>query len=81
LKPRAIPSITGIWSAAIRMLGIPGGIIYDRQYHRIFLHIARIERRYVVVLPLQGRSSWTATMSAAIDLALGQIAPENVDGG
>ena len=31
--------------------GDPWCVIYDQQHHRIVLHIARIERRYVVVWP------------------------------
>src|SRR4051812_30592731 len=31
--------------------GDPWCVIYDQQHHRIVLHIARIDRRYVVVWP------------------------------
>ena len=34
--------------------GDPWCVIYDQQHHRIVLHIARIERRYVVVWPSRG---------------------------
>ena len=39
--------------------GDPWCVIYDQQHHRIVLHIARIERRYVVVWPREGPSSHT----------------------
>ncbi len=53
--------------------GDPWCIIYDRRYQRIVLHIARIDRRYIVVFPLEGRSAWTVTMTAAVGLAIMQI--------
>jgi len=43
---------------------------YDREHHRIILHIARIERQYVVVWPREQRSAKTAIMALAIDMAL-----------
>ena len=39
--------------------GDPWCVIYDEQHHRIVLHIARIERRYVVVWPWESRSAET----------------------
>ncbi len=54
--------------------GDPWCIIYDRQEHRIVLHVARIERRYVVVWPSLKRSMKTATINAAVDIAMSEIA-------
>ena len=53
--------------------GDPWCIVYDRQRHRIMLHIARIDRRYVVVWPPLQRSMTTATMERAIDIALSEL--------
>jgi hypothetical protein len=53
--------------------GDPWCVVYDRDQHRIILHIARLERRYVVVWPSRERSASRATMAATIDLALEQI--------
>jgi hypothetical protein len=39
-------------------------------HHRIILHIARIERQYVVVWPREQRSAKTAIMALAVDMAL-----------
>jgi hypothetical protein len=50
----------------------PWCVIYDRHEHRIVLHIARIDRRYVVVWPSQ-RSVNMATMNAAVDKALAEL--------
>jgi hypothetical protein len=47
--------------------------IYDQQDHRIVLHIARIERRYVVVWPRAGRSAETSSMTAAVEMALERL--------
>jgi hypothetical protein len=38
-------------------IGDPWCIVYDREYRRIILHIARIERQYVVVWPREQRSA------------------------
>jgi hypothetical protein len=50
--------------------GDPWTIIYDRTEERIIVHIARINRRYIVVFPMHARSHWTATLRSAIDIAL-----------
>jgi hypothetical protein len=50
--------------------GDPWCIIYDRWRQWVVLHIARIERRYVVVWPREQRSEKTAIMAVAIDIAL-----------
>jgi hypothetical protein len=47
--------------------GDPWCVLYD-QDHRVVLHLARIDRRYVIVWPLEHRSIKTATLEAAIDM-------------
>ena len=51
--------------------GDPWCVIYDRREHCIVLHIARIDRRYVVVWPRRRRS--VNTMKAAVDMALADL--------
>jgi len=51
-------------------VGDPWCVVYDREHHRIILHIARIESQYVVVWPREQRSAKTAIMALAIDMAL-----------
>jgi hypothetical protein len=53
--------------------GDPWCVIYDLQEHRIVLHIARIDRRYVVVWPPRQRSLNTAMMETAVDMALDEL--------
>ena len=53
--------------------GDPWCIIYDQQHHQIVLHIARIERRYVVVWPREGRSAETPSMTSAVEMALERL--------
>ena len=53
--------------------GDPWCVIYDRHEHRIMLHIARIDRRYVAVWPSREHSVNTATMKAAVDIALAEL--------
>jgi hypothetical protein len=53
--------------------GDPWCVVYDRQHHRIVLHIARIERRYVVVWPARQRSMSAATLEKAINIALSEM--------
>ena len=50
--------------------GDPWCIIYDQHQQGIVLHIARIDRRYVLVWPRERRSDKTAIMAVAIDIAL-----------
>jgi hypothetical protein len=54
-------------------IGDPWCIIYDRQDDGIILHIARIERQYVVVWPREQRSAKTAIMAVAVDMALDRL--------
>ena len=51
-------------------IGDPWCVVYDREHHRIILHIARIDRQYVVVWPREQRSAKTAIMALAIAMAL-----------
>jgi hypothetical protein len=53
--------------------GDPWCIIYDLERDGVVLHIARIDRRYVTVFPMQKWSVWSATPQAAIDRALRAI--------
>jgi hypothetical protein len=53
--------------------GDPWCVIYDQHEHRIVLHIARIDRRYVIVSPILQRSVTKATMTAAVDLAVSEM--------
>jgi hypothetical protein len=48
-------------------------VVYDQEEHRIILHIARIERHYVVVWPGENRSAKTAVMAVAIERALERL--------
>ena len=54
-------------------VGDPWCVIYDRHEHRIILHIARIDRRYVVVWPPRQRSMNIATVEVAVDMALAEL--------
>ena len=63
----------GNWECSYTDAGDPWCVIYDRQQHRIILHIARIERRYVVVWPPRQRSMTTPTVERAIDTALSEL--------
>ena len=54
-------------------LGDPWCIIYDQQLHRIVLHIAHIDRRYVVVWPGESRSAETPSMTAAVEMAMERL--------
>ena len=71
----AVCSATDQWSLECDHTdaGDPWCVIYDQQHHRIVLHIARIERRYVVVWPRDGRSAETSSMTAAVELALERL--------
>ena len=50
--------------------GDPWCVVYDRHQERIILHIALIERQYVLVWPREQRSEKTSIMAVVIDLAL-----------
>jgi hypothetical protein len=50
--------------------GDPWCVVYDRHQERIILHIARIDRQYVLVWPREQRSEKTSIMAVVIDLAL-----------
>ena len=54
--------------------GDPWCVIYDQEHHTVSSHhIARIERRYVVVWPREGRSAETLSMPAAVEMALERL--------
>jgi len=50
--------------------GDPWCIVYDQHYQAIIVHIARIDRQYVVIWPREERSMKTAIMAVAIDMAV-----------
>ena len=50
--------------------GDPWCIVYDRHQERVILHIARIDRQYVLVWPSEQRSEKHSIMAVFIDLAL-----------
>src|SRR5215203_975453 len=52
--------------------GDPWWIVCDRAGHQIILHIARIDRRYVIVCPGKG-SEKAVSISAAIEIALKRL--------
>ena len=54
--------------------GDPWCIVYDQCRHWVFLHIARIDRQYVVVWGEQGAAK-TAMIAEAIDIALEKLRP------
>lgn len=54
--------------------GDPWCVIYDPGRGFVVLHIARIDRRYVVVSLPHGRSMTVATIEAAVDIALTELA-------
>jgi hypothetical protein len=54
-------------------VGDPWCVVYDKQHHGVVLHIARIDRRYVIVWPLEQRSIKTATLEAALDMVRAKL--------
>jgi hypothetical protein len=44
--------------------------VYDETRGRIVLHIARIDRRYIIASPPRTKSACTTTMSQAVEIAL-----------
>jgi hypothetical protein len=56
--------------------GDPWCVVYDRRHHRTLLHIARIDRRYLIVWPEQQKSVRTATIAKAVDMAVADIGPQ-----
>ena len=57
-------------------IGDPWCIIYDVASQKVLLHIARIDREYVIVFPLVGKSSKRGTMEWAVDLAVHQLSAQ-----
>jgi hypothetical protein len=52
--------------------GDPWCVVHDPRRDVVVLHIARIDRRYVVDWPARQRSVTVATIEAAIDIALSE---------
>jgi hypothetical protein len=50
--------------------GDPWCIIFDQQQEGIILHIARIDRQYLIVWAREQRSEKSAIMAVAIDIAV-----------
>ena len=55
-------------------VGDPFCIVYGEHPENVVLHIARIDRRYVVDTPGRGRSVTLPTIEVAIDIAVTQLA-------
>ena len=53
--------------------GDPWCIVYDRERKQIVLHIARIDRRYVIVRASRPKPLTVAVLSAAINAALDEL--------
>lgn len=54
--------------------GDPWCVIHDRSSDSILLHLARIDRRYVVVFPSNKTAArWFSTIRAAVDLASKEV--------
>jgi hypothetical protein len=57
--------------------GEPWCAVFDREApDAVLVHIARIDRRYVVVWPQGGRTVTTTSIKAAVDLAVAEVAPD-----
>jgi len=54
--------------------GDPWCIVHDERDHTVLIHIARIDRRYLVAWPQRNWSASMATIEAAIDFALREMA-------
>ena len=53
--------------------GDPWCVITDCRSGAILVHMARIDRKYAVVFPLQQRSLWVSSMTTAIETAISEI--------
>jgi hypothetical protein len=53
--------------------GDPFCVVYDEHPENVVLHIARIDRRYVVDSPGRARSVTLPTIEVAIDIAITQL--------
>jgi hypothetical protein len=53
--------------------GDPWCIVYDREREQVALHIARVDRRYVIVRASRSKLSTAALLSAAVDAALDDL--------
>ena len=54
--------------------GDPWCVVYDQTRGLILLHIARIDRCYVIVSPRQTKSARRASMAEAVEIALKVLA-------
>ena len=54
--------------------GDPWCVICDRASGAVVVHLARIDRKYVIVLPVQAWSKTRSTMAGVVDIALAEIA-------
>jgi hypothetical protein len=50
--------------------GDPWCVVRESRNSTIIVHIAKIDRRYVIVVPFEGRSQRPDTMGAAVDQAV-----------
>jgi hypothetical protein len=64
------------WECGHTDEGDPWCIVYLRGHGRIILHIARIDRCYVIVAPRQSLSSRSTSMRDAIEFALRELVRE-----
>lgn len=64
------------WECGHTDEGDPWCIVYVRGHGRIILHIARIDRCYVIAAPRQSLSSRSTSMTEAVEIALKQLAHE-----
>jgi hypothetical protein len=53
--------------------GDPWFIVYDREHEQVVLHIARIDRRYVMVRATRPKPLTVASLLAAINAALDDL--------
>jgi hypothetical protein len=53
--------------------GDPWCVVYDERHQRSVVHIARLERRLVVVMPRAQRVVYTTSMTAAVEMALNEL--------
>jgi hypothetical protein len=53
--------------------GDPWCVVYDQTRGRIVLHIARIDRCYVIVSPRRGKLARSHSMAEAVEIALTEL--------
>jgi hypothetical protein len=74
---QAVCEATNHWELECNHMdaGDPWCTVYDNYYHTAVLHIARIDRQYVVVWPQEHRSAKLTTIDQAVALALSDMPP------